>query len=88
MLKSSSYFSFSFKLLLIRFSDINQRDQTAFSAAKGDGDRTGQPLGGYRKDSRDGQAISWEVNSITTGNSQREKWPIKGSHTATTENVI
>lgn len=90
MLKSSSYFSFSFKLLLIhfRFSDINQRDQTAFSAAKGDSDRTGQPLGGYRKDSRDGQAIFWEVNSITTGNSQRDKWPIKGSHTATTENVI
>lgn len=32
--------------------------------------------------------ISWEVNSITTGNSQGETGPIKGSHTATKENVM
>lgn len=40
------------------------------------------------RDSRADQVISWGVNSITTGNSQREKGPIKGSHTATKENVI
>lgn len=44
-------------------------------------------LGGDERDS-EGQPISWEVNSITTGNSQGETGPIKDRHTAIKENVM
>lgn len=87
---SGSSFSLEPELINFLFNDTNQPSGIKQRLVQ-PGEIAREQSGDQGGDGRDGgadQVISWEVNSITTGNSRGERGPIKGSRTATKESVI